>query len=59
VAATPLNGARIGISSGYFAGLDPEVERVSNEALQKLSAAGRRSSKPSFPKRQGQEWTLR
>ncbi len=49
VAATPLNGARIGISPGYFAGLDPEVERVSNEALQKLSAAGATLVKAELP----------
>jgi indoleacetamide hydrolase len=41
VAATSLKGVRIGISPEYFwSGLDPEVERVSNEALRKLSEAG-------------------
>src|SRR5262249_10620169 len=49
VTATPLAGARIGISPGYCAGLDPEVERVSNEALQKLSAAGAKLVKAELP----------
>jgi mandelamide amidase len=47
--ATTLAGARIGISPAYFAGLDPEVERVSNEALQKLSAAGAKLVKAELP----------
>jgi mandelamide amidase len=39
--ATSLSGARIGISPEYFfTGLDPEVERVNDEALRKLMAAG-------------------
>ena len=41
VTASSLKGVRIGISPEYFwSGLDPEVERVSNEALRKLSEAG-------------------
>jgi indoleacetamide hydrolase len=39
--ATSLKDMRIGISPEYFwSGLDPEVERLSNEALRKLSEAG-------------------
>jgi indoleacetamide hydrolase len=50
VTATPLAGARIGVSPEYFfTGLDPEVERVSNEALQKLSAAGATLVKAEIP----------
>jgi mandelamide amidase len=50
VAATPLAGARIGVSPEYFfTGLDPEVERVSNEALQKLSAVGATLVKAEIP----------
>jgi mandelamide amidase len=50
VTATPLSGARIGISPEYFfTGLDPEVERVGNEALQKLSAAGATLVKAEIP----------
>jgi mandelamide amidase len=38
---TSLRGVRLGISRAhYFAGLDPEVERVSSEALKKLKDAG-------------------
>jgi indoleacetamide hydrolase len=41
VTATSLKDIRIGISPDYFwSGLDPEVERLSNEALRKLSEAG-------------------
>jgi mandelamide amidase len=40
VTATPLAGVRLGVPEDFFAGLDPEVERVSNEALQRLKAAG-------------------
>jgi Asp-tRNA(Asn)/Glu-tRNA(Gln) amidotransferase A subunit family amidase len=41
VTATSLKDIRIGISPEYFwSGLDPEVERLSNEALRKLSEAG-------------------
>ena len=41
VSATPLKGVRIGVSPDYFlSGLDPEVERIVDEALLKLSAAG-------------------
>ncbi|UCH46422.1 MAG: amidase [Betaproteobacteria bacterium] len=38
---TPLKDVRIGISPEYFlSGLDPEVERITNEAFLKLRAAG-------------------
>src|SRR5262249_50406691 len=40
IAGTPLTGVRIGLSPFFWSGLDPEVERVSNEALQKLSDSG-------------------
>ena len=39
--ATPLKGVRIGIApESLLSGLDPEVERVTDEALHKLRAAG-------------------
>jgi indoleacetamide hydrolase len=39
--ATPLKGVRIGIApESLMSGLDPEVERVTDEALHKLRAAG-------------------
>jgi len=40
IAGTPLAGVRIGLPPYFWSGLDPEVERVSNEALRKLSEAG-------------------
>jgi mandelamide amidase len=41
LAVTPLNGVRIGISPEYFlSGLDPEVERITTKAFDKLRAAG-------------------
>lgn len=41
ISATPLKGIRIGVSREYFlSGLDPEVERVIDDAFLKLSAAG-------------------
>ncbi len=41
ISATPLKGIRIGVSPEYFlSGLDPEVDRVIDEAFLKLSAAG-------------------
>jgi len=50
VTATPLAGARIGVSPEFFfAGLDPEVERVGNEALERLSAAGATLVKAEIP----------
>jgi mandelamide amidase len=49
VAATPLMGVRIGISPEYWSGLDPEVERVCNEALRKLSDAGANLVKAELP----------
>jgi indoleacetamide hydrolase len=38
--ATPLAGIRIGIADFFMSSLDPDVERVASDALQKLSAAG-------------------
>jgi indoleacetamide hydrolase len=39
--AVPPTGARLGLARAhYFADLDPEVERVTNEALKKLADAG-------------------
>jgi indoleacetamide hydrolase len=41
ISATQLKGTKLGVGREYwFAGLDPEVERVTNEALKKLEAAG-------------------
>jgi len=40
IRAAALRGVRLGIDRSYFAGLDSEVERVANEALAKLRAAG-------------------
>jgi len=41
ISATPLRGIRIGVSPAYFlSGLDPEVERIVDDAFLKLSAAG-------------------
>ncbi len=41
LSATPLKGTKLGVGRKYwFASLDPEVERVTNEALKKLEAAG-------------------
>lgn len=41
LSATPLSSVRIGISPEYFlSGLDPEVDRITSEALLKLRAAG-------------------
>jgi mandelamide amidase len=52
-AATPLNGTNgthIGVSPEFFfTGLDPEVERASNEGLQKRSAAGATLVKAEIP----------
>src|SRR4029077_2118579 len=49
VAASPLTGVRIGISPEHWSGLDPEVERVCNEALRKLSDAGAILVKAELP----------
>ena len=40
VSEMPLEGVRIGAPPEYWSGLDPEVERVGSEALQKLREAG-------------------
>jgi Asp-tRNA(Asn)/Glu-tRNA(Gln) amidotransferase A subunit family amidase len=41
IAPAPLAGLRIGVARGYyFAGLDPEVERVTEDALTRLRQAG-------------------
>ena len=41
LSATELKGTKLGVGRKYwFAGLDAEVERVTNEALKKLLAAG-------------------
>jgi mandelamide amidase len=40
IAETPLTGVRIGLSPYFWSGLHPEVDRVGNEALQKLSDSG-------------------
>jgi mandelamide amidase len=41
IAAAGLKGVRLGVARGYyFTDLDPEVERISNEAFRKLQDAG-------------------
>ena len=41
LSATELKRVKLGVARGYwFSDLDPEVERVTNEALHKLQAAG-------------------
>jgi mandelamide amidase len=41
ISPLPLRGVRLGVSRGYFfAELDPEVERVTNQALARLVDAG-------------------
>jgi indoleacetamide hydrolase len=41
LAATPLQGIHIGVApASFLSGLDPEVERVTTEAFNKLRAAG-------------------
>ncbi len=41
LSATELKGTKLGVGRNYwFSGLDSEVERVTNEALKKLEAAG-------------------
>lgn len=41
VISKPLNGVRIGVAPDLFlAGLDPEVERIANDAFLRLSKAG-------------------
>jgi mandelamide amidase len=41
IVAAPLKGVKLARARQYFyAGLDPEVERLANEALRKLEAAG-------------------
>jgi indoleacetamide hydrolase len=41
IAPVPLKGMKLAVARGYFfAGLDPEVERISELALAKLRAAG-------------------
>jgi indoleacetamide hydrolase len=41
IVAAPLKGVKLGVAREYYySGLDPEVERLTNEALRKLKAAG-------------------
>jgi Asp-tRNA(Asn)/Glu-tRNA(Gln) amidotransferase A subunit family amidase len=40
LAALTLKGIRVGISDYYLNGLDPEVERITTQAFEKLRAAG-------------------
>ncbi len=41
IAPAPLRGLRLGIARGYyFAGLEPEVERVAQEVMERLRSAG-------------------
>jgi mandelamide amidase len=49
-AARPLKGVRLGvIRSFWFSGLDPEVERLTDAALEKLSQAGVELVEGDFP----------
>jgi Asp-tRNA(Asn)/Glu-tRNA(Gln) amidotransferase A subunit family amidase len=50
LAATPLKGVRLGIVRDYwFTGLDPEVERITGLALQRIKAAGGEIIETSMP----------
>jgi indoleacetamide hydrolase len=50
IRALPLKGVRFAIWRGYwFEGLDPEVERITCEALAKLRAAGARIIEAAVP----------
>jgi Asp-tRNA(Asn)/Glu-tRNA(Gln) amidotransferase A subunit family amidase len=49
-APTPLQGVRLGVVRDYwFTGLDPEVERVTGLALQRIKAAGAQVIETSLP----------
>jgi indoleacetamide hydrolase len=49
-APTPLQGVRLGVVRDYwFQGLDPEVERVTELALQRIQAAGANIIETSLP----------
>jgi indoleacetamide hydrolase len=49
-APTPLQGVRLGVVRDYwFLGLDPEVERVTELALQRIKAAGAEIIETSMP----------
>jgi Asp-tRNA(Asn)/Glu-tRNA(Gln) amidotransferase A subunit family amidase len=50
LARTPLKGVRLGVVRDYwFIGLDPEVERVTELALQRIKAAGAELIETSMP----------
>jgi len=50
IAPAPLKGVRLGIVRDYwFTGLDPEVERVTELALQRIKAAGAEIVETSMP----------
>jgi mandelamide amidase len=50
LAPTPLRGVRIGVVRDYwFAGLDPEVERVTTLAIQRIEAAGAQIVETKLP----------
>ena len=50
LAATPLKGVRLGIVRDFwFTGLDPEVERVTELALQRIKAAGAQIIETTMP----------
>jgi Asp-tRNA(Asn)/Glu-tRNA(Gln) amidotransferase A subunit family amidase len=47
---TPLKGVRLGVVRDYwFSGLDPEVERVTELAMQRIKAAGAQIMETSMP----------
>ena len=50
LAATPLKGVRLGVVRDYwFTGLDPEVERVTELAMQRIRAAGAQIIETTMP----------
>ena len=50
LAATPLKGVRLGVVRDYwFTGLDPEVERVTELAMQRIKTAGAQIIETTMP----------
>jgi len=50
IVPTPLQGVRLGVVRDYwFTGLDPEVERITELALQRIKAAGAQIIETSMP----------
>ena len=60
IAPKPLKDVRLGVSRGFLmSGLDPEVDRVSKEVLEKLRKRVRRWWKPNFRSRSRRRSRLR